>query len=108
MLTNGQGEWKLNNEGHTVNFKAKHLAYIPKAWHHFITSLLILTTNIFEVTTKRELLNFAIIHDILFDVGKVIEDAILYNRDTKMNLGHPFLIYGMCKNTGVPLEDNEA
>ena len=30
MLTNRQGEWKLNNEGHAVHFKAKHLAYIPK------------------------------------------------------------------------------
>ena len=30
MLTNGQGEWKLNTEGHAVHFKAKHLAYIPK------------------------------------------------------------------------------
>ena len=30
MLTNGQGEWKLNSEGLTVHFKAKHLAYIPK------------------------------------------------------------------------------
>ena len=25
-----------------------------------------------------------------------------------MNLGHPFLLYGLCKNAGVPLEDNEA
>ena len=61
MLTNGQGEWKLNNEGHTVHFKAKHLAYIPKVWHHFITSRLIPTTNVCEVTTKRALLNFSII-----------------------------------------------
>ena len=30
MLTNEQGEWKLNNEGHAVHFKDKHLAYIPK------------------------------------------------------------------------------
>ena len=30
VLTNGQGEWKINNEGHAVHFKAKHLAYIPK------------------------------------------------------------------------------
>ena len=28
MLTNGQGEWKLNNEGHAMHFKAKHLACI--------------------------------------------------------------------------------
>ena len=25
-----------------------------------------------------------------------------------MNLGHPFLIYDLCKKVGVPLEDNEA
>ena len=61
MLTNGHGEWKLNSEGHTVYFKAKHLAYIPKVWHHFITSRLIPTTNVYEVTTKRALLNYAII-----------------------------------------------
>ena len=97
VLTNGRGEWKLNSEGHAVHFKAKHLAYIPKVWHHFITSRLIPTTNVCEVTAKRALLNYAIIQDIAFDVGQVIEDAILHNRDAKMNLGHPFLIYGLCK-----------
>ena len=30
MLTEDQVEWKLNNEGHAVHFKAKHLAYILK------------------------------------------------------------------------------
>ena len=89
-------------------FKAKHLAYIPKVWHHFITSSLIPMTNVCEVTAKRVLLNFTIIQDIPFNVGQVIEDAILYNRDAKMNLGHPFLIYGLCKNARVSLEDNEA
>ena len=108
MLTNGQGVWKLNNEGQAVHFKSKHLAYIPKVWRHFITSRLIPTTNVCKVTAKKALLNFAIIQNIPFDVGQVIEDAILYNRDAKMNLRHPFLIYGMCKNAGVPLEDNEA
>ena len=108
MLTNRHGEWKLNSEGHAVHFKAKHLAYIPKVWHHFITSRLILTTNVCEVTAKRALLNYAIIQDILFNVGQVLEDAILYNKDAKMNLGHPFLIYGLCKQAKVPLEDNEA
>ena len=108
MLTNRQGEWKLNNEGHAVHFKAKHLAYIPKAWHHFITSRLTPTTNVCEVTAKRALLNYAIIQDIPFDVGQVINDAILYNKDVKMNLGHPFLIYGLCKQARVSLEDKEA
>ena len=61
MLTNEQGEWNLNNEGHAVHFKAKHLAYIPKVWHHFITSHVIPTTNVCEVTAKRAMLNYAII-----------------------------------------------
>ena len=108
MLTNGKGEWKLNNEGHVVHFKAKHLAYIPKVWHHFITSCLIPTTNVCEVMVKRTLLNYAIIQDIPFDVGQVIEDAILYKKDAKMNLGHPFLNYGLCRQAEVPLEENEA
>ena len=108
VLTNGQGEWKVNNEGHAVHFKAKHLAFIPKVWHHFIMSRLIPTTNVCEVTAKRALLNYAIIQDIPFDVGQVIEDAILHNRDAKMNRGHPFLIFGLCKRVGVPLDDNEA
>ena len=60
MLTNGHGEWKTNNEGHEVHFKAKHLAYIPKVWHHFISSRLISTTNVCEVIAKHALLNYAI------------------------------------------------
>ena len=89
VLTNGRGEWKHNNEGHAVHFKAKHLAYIPKVWHHFITPHLIPTTNVCEVTAKRALLNYAIIQDISFDVGQVIEDVVLHNQDAKMNLECP-------------------
>ena len=65
-------------------------------------------TNVWEVAAKRALLNYAIIQDIPFDVGLVIEVAILHNRDAKMNLGHPFLIYNLCKRAEVPLDDNEA
>ena len=108
VLTKGRGEWRINSAGHAVNFKAKHLAYIPKVWHHFITSRLIPTTNVCEVTAQCSLLNYAILQDIPFDVGQVIEDAILHNRDAKMNLGHPFLIFGLCKQAGVPLDANEA
>ena len=108
VLTNGQGDWKLNSDGLTGHFQAKHLAYIPKVWHQFIISCLIPTSNVCEVTAKRALINYAILQDNPFDVGQVIEDAILHNWDAKMNLEHPFLIYGLCKQVGVPLEDNEA
>ena len=108
VLTNKQGQWKLNSEGHAVHFQAKHWAYIPKVWNHFITSHLIPMMNVCELMAKHALLNYAILQDIPFDVGEVIEDAILHNRDEKMNLGPAFLIYGLCKKAGVPLEDNEA
>ena len=52
ILTNGRGEWKINSEGHAVHFKAKNLAYIPKVWHHFITSHLIPTTNVCDGQTS--------------------------------------------------------
>ena len=76
--------------------------------HHFTTSRFIPTTNVCEVIAKQALLNYAIIQDIPFDVGQVIEDAILYNKDSKMNLRHPFLIYGLYKKVEVPLKANEA
>ena len=61
-----------------------------------------------EVKAKKALLNYAIFQYIPFDVGQVIEDAILYNKDAKMNLGHRFPIFELCKKAEVPLEDNEA
>ena len=64
-------------------------------------------TNVCEATAKRALLNYAIIQDISFHVGHVIKDVILYKKDAKMNLGHPFFIYGLCKKVKVSLEDNE-
>ena len=91
-----------------MHFKAKHFSYIPKVWHHLITSCLIPMTNVCEEKAKGTLLNYVIIQDIPFDVGQVIEDAILYNKDATMNLGHPFLIYDLCQKAGVQLESNEA
>ena len=61
-----------------------------------------------EVTAKRDLLNYAIIQDIPLDVSQVIEVAILSNKEAKINLGHPFLIYGLCKKARVPLTSDEA
>ena len=72
LLTNGQEDWKINGEGHAIHFKAKHLAYIAKVGHHFITSRLIPTTNVCEVMEKRTLLNNAIIQDIPFDVRQLL------------------------------------
>ena len=100
-LTNGQGEWKINSEGQVVNFKAKHLIYVPKVWKHFITSRHLPSTNLCEVTKERAILNYDILQDIKFDVGEIIKEAIWYNKDGRMNLGHPFLIFQLCKQADV-------
>ena len=97
VFTNGQGEWKTSNEGYAMHSKAKHLGYIPKVWHHFITSRLMPTTNVCDVIAKRALLNYAILQDKKFDVGKIIEDAIRANKEGRINLRHPFLIYQLCR-----------
>ena len=61
-----------------------------------------------EVSTKCALLSYTIVQDNPFNVGQVIEDAILFNKDAKMNLRHPFVIYGLCKKSKVPLASDEA
>ena len=106
-LTNNQEKWKINHEGQVVNFKAKDLLYIPKVRHHFITSRILPTTNVFEVTMEWDILNFAILHSIKFDMGKIIEEAIWDNRDARKNLGYPFLIYQLCENAGVDISNQD-
>ena len=44
FLTNNQEKWEINHEGQVVNFETKGLLYIPKVWHHFITSRILPTT----------------------------------------------------------------
>ena len=90
-----------------MNFKAKGLLYIPKVCHHFITSRILPATNVCEVTRERAILNYYILQNIKFDVGKIIEEAIWDNRDARKNLGYPFPIYQLCKNVGVEISNQD-
>ena len=63
--------------------------------------------NVCEVTKERVVLNYAVLQNIRFDVGKIIEEGIWDNRDGKKNLGYPFLIYQLCKNFGVEISNKE-
>ena len=40
--------------------------------------------------------------DIKFDVGEAIEASIWMSSAGKHNLGHPSLIFELCKKVGVP------
>ena len=69
-----------------MNFKAKHILYVPRVWHLFITSRILLSINVCEVTKERDTVNYSIPKNIKFNVGKIIEEFILYNREGKLNL----------------------
>ena len=60
-----------------------------------------------ELTKERVILNYAILQNIRFDVGKIIKEAIWDNRDGRKNLGYPFLIYQLCKNVGIEISNQE-
>ena len=53
------------------------------------------------------ILNYAILQDIKFYMGKIIEEAIWDNREGRMNLGYPFLMYQLCKQVGVEATNKE-
>ena len=90
-----------------VNFKAKYLTYVPRECHHFITSKLLPSTNVCEVTKERALLNKAILQDIKFDVGKIIKDAILSNKEGRISIGYSILIYQLCRKPRVEVSSKE-
>ena len=106
-LTNGQGQWKVNSKGQVVNLKAKDLTYVPKTWHHFITSRILPSTNVREVTKERAILNYAILQYIKFDMGAIIKDTIWFNKEGRMKLGHSFLIFQLCKQARVKVSNQE-
>ena len=80
---------------------------MPKVWKHFIISRHLLSTNLCEVTKERAILIYDILQDIKFDVGEIIKEVIWYNKDGRMNLGHPFLIFQLCKQADVQSSNQE-
>ena len=82
-------------------FQPKGLSYLGKQWNHFIAAKIIPSGNISEVNNERTLYPYAIMEDIKFDVGEAIETSIWMNSAGKHNLGHPSLIFELCKKAGV-------
>ena len=77
-------------------------------WNHFIEVRIIPSRNTSEVNKERALYLYSIMEDIPFDVGETIKTSILMNIVGKHNLGHPTLIFKLCKKARVsftPLEE---
>ena len=74
------------------------LTWMTKLWHIFIEHNIHPSGNIYEVTKAKAIFIYAIVKNIYFDVGKMIEEDILSNisaRCTK-TFGNLALIISLC------------
>ena len=109
FLTDGKGTWKTNASNQVIKFPNSMLTWMAKLWHIFTAHNLHSSCNIFEVTKVKAICLYAIVKNIYFDVGKMIEEDILSNisaRCTK-TFGHPALITALCLQHKVMVGSNE-
>ena len=109
FLTDSKGTWKTNASNQVVNFQNSMLTWIAKLWHIFIALNLHPFGNISKVAKAKVIRIYAIVKNIYFDAGKMIEDDILSNisaRCTK-TFGHLALITALCLQHKVMVGSNE-
>ena len=85
------------------------LTWKAKLWNIFITTNLHPSGNVSEVTRAKAIRLYAIVKNIYFDVGRMIEEYILSNisaRCTK-TFEHPALITALCLQNKVRVGSNE-
>ena len=82
---------------------------MEKLWHVFIENNLHYSYNIYEVTKAKAICLYAIVKNIYFDVGKMIEEDILSNINARCTktFGHPALITALCLQHKVMVGSNE-
>ena len=76
-LTDDQAHWNTTRKGELTWFPSSLLSLSTKSWFYFVITRLCPNLNTYEVTKKKALYVYAICHDILFDIGRVINDDIL-------------------------------
>ena len=79
FLTDGKGTWKTNASNQVVKFQNSMLTWMEKVWHIFIAHNLHLSGNISEVTKAKAICIYAIVKNIYFNGGKMMEEDILSN-----------------------------
>ena len=100
--------WNLTQSGNIKTFLGKNMSKSSKAWHYFVCSKFMPTTNFSAVSKDRAGLTYAIQKGKSVDVGLVIQRFIL-NALTiaKAGLPHPHLITDLCKRAGVQWGEDE-
>ena len=100
--------WVLTQSGHLKSFPGKNLARSSKAWHYFVCSKFMPTTNHSAVSKDRAGLTYAIQIGKSIDVGMIIQRSILKALKTpKVGLPHPHLVFDLCKAAGVQWVEGE-
>ncbi|KAH0465263.1 hypothetical protein IEQ34_005366 [Dendrobium chrysotoxum] len=105
---NSGAKWRTREERIT-NLSASYMSQTSKSWHYFISSRIIPSKNISEVTKGRALLNFVIQKGYTINIEKLILSSLTYimRGSTLVGLGHPSLIYAHCVVVGVRGDQNE-
>ena len=82
------------------------MAQVAKVWFYFVSSKLVPSKHLSKVRRDKALLIYAIVKGYKFNVGKVIENSILESAYHKA-ITHLSLITKLCKETEVPIKENE-
>ena len=95
FLTRGRGVWKRHpSTFEVIAFQLKALKPIPKVWYNFICATLKPSLYLSTVTRDKTIMLYAIVQDIKFNVGNVIERRIIESTQGQCigALIHPSLI----------------
>ena len=109
-LTKRIYEWKRHPFTFEVTtFPMVALRLVPKAWYHFICISLKPSLHLSTFTNDKAIILYAIMEDIKFDVGYVIERGIIESTQRRCTraLIHPSLITLLCKMVDVPMSESE-
>ena len=100
--------WIKGRKGGTV-FHSKDLSRYGKIWYAFLCAKLLPSTHTSDVTKEKALLLFAIVQDLLIDIGAIINFSIrrCLRGNFSGGLPHPSLICGLCHQAGVRWSDDE-
>ena len=109
-LTRGRGEWKRHpSTSEVTKFLMSTLKSVAKSWYNFICTTLNPSLHLSIVTRDKTILLYAIVHDIKFDVGHVIEREIIESTQGRCTgaLIHPSLITQLCRLAEVSMLEFE-
>ena len=100
--------WDLTQSGVIKTFAGKNMSKSSKAWHYFVCSKFMPTTNFSAISKDKAGLTYAIQKGKSVDVGLVIQRSILNAlKIAKAGLPHPHLIIDLCKKVGVQWGEGE-